>query len=592
MGVLDKLNQIKSCKENIKQAIEDKGVDMTDVAFTDYATKISEIQAGGGSGDYVELRNSLTTYSNSNLTEVPDYTFAGCPDLTTVNLPNCTCVGNNAFHNADSLTTVDLPKCEEIRGGAYSDCNSLTTVNLPKCIKVGDDAFAYDNISSLNLPVCEEISGNAFTSNKVLTSLDLPKCKKISYYAFQYCSSLQSANLPVCEEIRDSAFNNTALLSIDLPMCRKMGDSVFCDCHPLQTANLPKVAALQWECFCRDENLTSVYIPRCLHIADSVFSGCNSLTELNLSETYYCSLQDTNSFDDTPLMNGEGSIYVHISALPLFQNDTNWSMFADRFVGVGDASKPLLIFDNGKVSGYTSSMQNNYLDVLGISREDVTTIELYNLEEIYRNDWGEGLYFDSYSNLQEVNLPKCEYVGRRSFYSCPALTTIDLPECITLMDEAFQYCRALTTVNLPKCEYVGNTAFYDCSLTSVNLPNCTIVGHYAFCSCPALTTIDLPKCERVEHDAFLYCYALTTVNLPMCSYIGENALHAGFDIETGYGIENKVIYIGTSLSTVCELKWGNEAFLSNATIYVPAALVDEYKSDVSWGQFADRIVGI
>ena len=543
MGVLDKLNQIKSCKEDIKQAIEDKGVDMTDVSLEEYATKISEIQTGGGSGDYVELRNSLTTYSNGNLTEVPNYTFACCPVLTTVNLPNCTCVGNNAFYNANSLTTVDLPKCEEIQEYAYSNCNSLTTVDLPKCIKVGIEAFVYDNISSVNLPVCEEISRHAFYSNKALTSIDLPKCKKIYEGCFQFGSSLQSANLPVCEEIGEAVFNNTALLSIDLPMCSKMDASTFCDCRPLQTANLPKVAELQWECFCRDENLTSVYAPRCLRIADSVFSGCNSLTELNLSDVYYCSLQDTNSFDDTPLMNGEGSIYVHISALPLFQNDTNWSMFADRLVGVGDASKPLLIFDNGKVSGYTSVMQNNYLDVLGISREDVTTIELCNLEKIYRNDWGEGLYFDGYSNLQEVNLPKCECVG--------------------------------------------NYAFYHCSLTSVNLPNCTIVGRYAFGSCTALTTIDLPKCERLEHDAFQYCYALTTVNLPMCSYIGENALTLG-----QYGDEERVIYIGTSLSTVCQLLWGNESFLSNATIYVPAALVDEYKSDVSWGQFADRIVGI
>ena len=109
MSVLDNLNRIKSCKDDIKQALTDRGVDMTNVAFTEYATKISEIQTGGGSGDYVELRNSLTTYSNSNLTEVPDYTFAGCADLTTVNLPNCTCVDSYAFYNTDSLTTVNLP---------------------------------------------------------------------------------------------------------------------------------------------------------------------------------------------------------------------------------------------------------------------------------------------------------------------------------------------------------------------------------------------------------------------------------------------------------------------------------------------------
>ena len=39
MAVIDNLNIIKSCKEDIKQAIINKGVDMTGVSLEGYATK-------------------------------------------------------------------------------------------------------------------------------------------------------------------------------------------------------------------------------------------------------------------------------------------------------------------------------------------------------------------------------------------------------------------------------------------------------------------------------------------------------------------------------------------------------------------------
>ena len=38
----DKINQIKEVKENIKQVLIDKGIDMTEVPFTEYPNKISD----------------------------------------------------------------------------------------------------------------------------------------------------------------------------------------------------------------------------------------------------------------------------------------------------------------------------------------------------------------------------------------------------------------------------------------------------------------------------------------------------------------------------------------------------------------------
>ena len=49
MSVADKLLQLNQVKQDIKVAIETKGVPMTNVAFTDYANKILDISGGGGS---------------------------------------------------------------------------------------------------------------------------------------------------------------------------------------------------------------------------------------------------------------------------------------------------------------------------------------------------------------------------------------------------------------------------------------------------------------------------------------------------------------------------------------------------------------
>ena len=64
MATADKLNKLLSTKAAIKQAIIDKGVEVSDdTIFADYPAKISAIEAGGGSGD-------STTYENPDFYEI------------------------------------------------------------------------------------------------------------------------------------------------------------------------------------------------------------------------------------------------------------------------------------------------------------------------------------------------------------------------------------------------------------------------------------------------------------------------------------------------------------------------------------------
>ena len=499
MGVLDKLNQIKSCKEDIKQAIIDKGVDMTDVAFTEYAEKIGEIQTGGGSGDYIELRNNMTTYTNKDITSITDYTFGKCPELTTVNLPKCTIIGSYSFRECRKLSSINIPKILEIMPNAFEECETLT---------------------SIDIPLCEIIQNYAFYACRSLTSIDLPEIKELYSECFRYCSKMQSISLPKCDYLDYAVFDNCDLLSIDLPKLWKTEGDVFSNNHNLQTANLPICQRLQGEVFQNDESLTSVSVPHCFYMLGGTFRNCSSLTELDLSKTYNCYLEDAwAAFENTPMAEGNGSIYIHAAHLSRFQEDTNWSMYSDNFVAVGDPNKPLLVFEDGRMYGDAEVIDNNFTDFLGISRNDLSSIDLPNVRRLHNNNWGEGIDFRECYNLQEVNLPMCESIGNNTFWNCDGLTSI----------------------NLPICESIGDNAFY-------------------------------------------HCDALTSINLPMCESIGDNALSNCRNLKT--------ITVGTSLSTVCKAGWLGLDYNSLEAIYVPSALVEQYKAAPHWYDYANYIFGV
>ena len=90
----------------------------------------------------------------------------------------------------------------------------------------------------------------------------------------------------------------------------------------------------------------------------------------------------------------------------------------------------------------------------------------------------------------------------------------------------------------------------------------TIIGFSAFQNCSKLTSVDLPVVTSVGSSAYRGCSNLTSVIL-------RNA--------------SQVVTLG-----------GTSAFVQadNAIIYVPDALVDDYKAATNWSTYADRIKGL
>ena len=152
--------------------------------------------------------------------------------------------------------------------------------------------------------------------------------------------------------------------------------------------------------------------------------------------------------------------------------------------------------------------------------------------------------------------------------------------------------RSLYDVKLSSLTIIGSYAFQKCSsLTSISFPNVTIIGHHAFSECSSLTSISFPNVTDIDGAAFQDCSSLVSASFPKVSVL-KDYQYSVLTWGAFVGCSNlTTIYIGTNTSTVCTLS-STRAFKSCdalTNIYVPASLVDSYKSATNWSSYADKI---
>ena len=245
MTTVEKLNNLISIKQDIKTAIENKGVDMTGVSFPGYASKIGEIASGVGYTD----RDITEARYQYNIANSASFVYSSAFEyklVETVDLPNCLYVGSNAFYYCASLTTVNLPVCTSLYDYAFRNCANLTTVSMPKCSYVGSQAlFHCDSLSTISLPVCTTLYDYAFRYCGNLSSVSLPNVVRMSGYCFANCVSLQTISLPKCSYVSKYAFwNCTNLKTIYMGTARSVvatmtHSNALSSCTALQSIYVP-----------------------------------------------------------------------------------------------------------------------------------------------------------------------------------------------------------------------------------------------------------------------------------------------------------------------------------------------------------------
>ena len=157
------------------------------------------------------------------------YTYHG-PALEKIVLSSATSIGEHAFSYCRELTTVVLgEEITEIPQYAFAGDVALEEINLDKVETIGEYAFMETGLKKVDLTTAEEIGKYAFVYLLDLVEVILnPEGSKIEEGAFAYCEDLEEVeNLNAVESIGDYAFAYTAITNADLTGAEHVGTHAF-----------------------------------------------------------------------------------------------------------------------------------------------------------------------------------------------------------------------------------------------------------------------------------------------------------------------------------------------------------------------------
>ena len=218
--------------------------------------------------------------------------------------------------------------------------------------------------------------------------------------------------------------------------------------------------------------------------------------------------------------------------------------------------------------------------------------------------------------LASIRIPNSvAKIGREAFDGCENLTSMTIPSSVKeISDRAI--CRTLDTIKVDAgnpvydsrgncnaiietstnrlitgCRYtvipdnvtsIGEFAFFRCeSLMSITIPeSVTLIDEHAFHGCGISSLIIPSKVDSIGDYAFVRCSILSSVTLPAgISSIGSGAFM--------YCDSLKEVYCFAEKAPLIVPRVFEGTPIENATLYVPEASVEEYKSADTWGRFKE-----
>lgn len=243
--------------------------------------------------------------------------------------------------------------------------------------------------------------------------------------------------------------------------------------------------------------------------------------------------------------------------------------------------------------------------------------------------------FNGASNLESVSLPNVVTVRSNAFYNCTKLKSITLPLATLVENSAFgfsglesvslpeletvpQYmlrcCYSVKNIHLSKAKTIGYAAFEsNRSVTSISLPEVTTVAKYTFMSWQGCTQFDLPKLENITELAFSGCSAVQRLDLPRARKLDTKALGsmshlkwvriggtANDDMFRYASIFDScpqleaIVIDGVTSVPQCLVTTFNGSAVAAETcyIYVPANMVEAFKTADYWSTYANQIRAI
>ena len=480
-----------------------------------------------------EGTNIITNLDNS-ASFVASYAFAYNMNIQTVNLPYATTVGDSAFYS----------------------CSSLSRVNLPVCSFIGNEAFYDTNLTSLTLGSNSVVSLSGY--NQFFPTDGLSIYVPGSLYN-QYITNHKwiSYSSNIVEPL--IWYDNGTLGGSITEMSRTDWESLGISGADIQRVNFDQAGSFSTGTFKDCTNLSQVNLNNWQLIESEVFMGCTSLESITHTDLHQgrLILGDTRG---------------------LFSGCTNLSSLGSYiFNSLGDYMFAGTALTSYKLYPYTNYIGNYVFQ----SCTSLTEIDLKDMKSIV--EAGTSI-FDGCTNLSVIYINNEGYRTAQGWSEYSSLMSlINIPAPALSFEDGLLYgsISAISSTDLDELRIIPMDILY------VSLPNCTSVSMDTFRRCDNLTSVSLPMCSYIGNAAFLECFSLSQVSLPVCNYIGNAAFRECFSLS--------IITIG--YSGVCSLGdydafYGTPIEDGTGSIYVPASLVDAYKTAENWSMYSSQIFTI
>lgn len=410
-----------------------------------------------------------------------------------------------------------------------------------------------------------DYSGNVIIPSEVVYRNETYSITSIGNNAFYMCSGLNSVTIPESvTSIGYGAFKLcSGLTTLTIPnSVTSIGQSAFIGCSGLTSVKVSDgLTFIEENVFYGCTNLTSINIPNSVgSIGDYAFYNCKSLKTIAIPKNI--TRIGENAFKDC-----WGLTSVQITDLEA------WCRINFRNVD----SNPLFyahhIFLNG------DEIENLYIP------STVTGIENY--------------AFYNCQGLVSISIPSSvTRISKNAFLGCYGLTSLTIPgNVINIGEGSFAACKNLTTVTIEEgVASIGKSAFYDCTaLQSITIPNSvTDIWDYTFMYCSSLTSFTASNnIKSIRDHAFYQCGGLTEITLGSgLETIYPYAFAACSKLADVYCYAEKVPImtdIDNQPHTNAFDGFDGSSPIENATLHVPAASIEAYKSTEPWSSFNEIV---
>ena len=186
----------------------------------------------------------------------------------------------------------------------------------------------------------------------------------------------------------------------------------------------------------------------------------------------------------------------------------------------------------------------------------------------------------------ELNIEEVKLISQYMFYNYTTLKTANFPNITSIGSYAFYNSTALTLFNAPKVATIGQYAFYNASiLPKIDFLELTSAGNYCFRQCRKITNAIFPKLTSIGTYALSRCNLLEMADLGQVTTLQTQLFGEDSQLKTVILRNTSQVVSLSNINVFSGTPFASGG--SGGTVYVPEALIEEYKVATNWVSLHD-----